>query len=177
MKHSHWIYVALLSLVATPALAATGNINLFYGEKTLDSDWGVWDTQREYGLLIDTRGEGWPVSIAIDLFGSEDKESGITARTYEVDLGLRKVFNFTGPLHPYIGGGVAIIQADLDVPGTVIDDQGNGYWYGGGVFVTLGGSLNLGVDLRRSQADVDFGTSNSVNAGGDHVGVTLGFHF
>lgn len=177
MKHSRWIYAAFISLMATPALAATGNINLFYGDKTLDSDWGEWDTQREYGLLIDSRGEGWPVSVAIDMFGSSDKESGITARTYEVNLGLRKVFNFTGPLHPYIGGGFAYIQAERDLPGNSIDDQGHGYWYGAGIYITLGGRLNLGVDLRRSQADVDFGTSNSVNAGGDHAGVILGISF
>lgn len=176
-----FLFLSLFFSVAAAQNSTTGNVNVLLGNKTLDSaDWAPWDSQGEFGILIDVAGPTWPVAIAIDLLGSADEHLGITVSTSELDLGVRKVFDLTGSsLHPYLGGGLALITARIqdDWFGGEIHDDGTGIWLSGGFFVTLGESFNLGLELRHSAANVDFGTPYSADAGGSHAGVLLGYHW
>ncbi len=186
MKRSHWLCAAIFSLMSAPALAMTGNINGFFGQKALDEDdWGALDRQTELGLMIDTRDSRWPISIAVDLLASWDtvERTGtdLTGTTLELDLGVRKVFDISASaLHPYVGGGLAMVGVDLerDVASGMVsdDDTSAGYWVSAGAFWTFANNLNLGLDIRSSAATVDlFG--NSVKAGGVHAGILLGYHW
>lgn len=186
MKRLNWIFAALFFSMAAPAFAGvTGNVNLFLGEKNLDSDWGIYDDQGEFGILFDISGDYWPVSIAVDLLGSAHTEEywwgDATASTGELDLGVRKVFDIPGTsFHPYVGGGLAFVSAryeETDYYGTIYtEDDGTGIWLNGGIYWTLGRSFNLGLDLRHSQADVTL-DGVEVDAGGTHGGILLGYHW
>lgn len=183
MKRSHWLYVAAFSLISTPVLALTGNANGFLGQKTLDSDdWGPLDQQLEGGVLFDIRDNHWPISFAADLLVSSDTAdtpSGeITGVTLELDVGVRKVFDISGnALHPYVGGGLALISADIEnAAGFSDDDSGTGYWVSGGAYWTFTNNINAGLDVRYSNADVDV-FNTTIEAGGTHVGVMVGYHW
>ena len=163
----------------------TGNVNFFLGQKTLEeNDWAPADEQAEFGVLVDFKQSHWPVSIAIDLLGSIDKVTvsgvDIEGSTSEFDIGVRKIWEVANSsIRPYIGGGLAFINAEIKATGfnTVSqDDNGTGIWLNGGVYWTLGQHFNLGLDLRYSQADVTvFGVD--VDAGGTHAGIILGYHW
>jgi hypothetical protein len=180
------ILAVILVLFSVNAFAGswTGNANLFLGQKKLNkNDWDPADKQAEAGLLFDFRPVEWPVSIAIDLLASEDKVTvaglKIKASTTEADLGLRKIWEISGSsIRPYIGGGVAFVNAKLKERNTnvSIDDNGTGYWLDGGAYWTFNESFNLGLELRYSNADVTLLGSN-VKAGGTHAGVVLGYHW
>lgn len=188
MKKLKWFWMAVLALAATPALAVTsGNVNIFLGGKTLDSnDWKApYDDQAEFGILFDVRGEQWPVSIAADLLVSAHTESTVlgdyTEGTTELDLGVRKVFEFEGSIvHPYVGGGLAFVSGFRELAiGSYIgteEDNGTGIWLNGGIYLTLGQSFNLGLDFRRSSGDVTLG-GKTIDAGGTHAGLLLGYHW
>lgn len=187
MKRWNWLYLTLLLLAAVPAFAATGNVNLFLGQKSLDSsDWNApYDDQGEFGVLFDFRGESWPLSIAVDLLGSARTVDygwfDRIASTTELDFGVRKNFDFPGSsAHPFIGGGLAIVTARLeDTSGLgtfYVDDSALGVWLNGGIYWTLGEHFNLGLQARYSQADVTL-AGVSVNAGGTHAGIMLGYHW
>ncbi len=183
MKKILAVILMLFSINAS-AGAWTGNVNLFLGEKKLDKDdWDPADKQAEAGLLVDFRPAEWPVNIAIDLLASEDKVTilgiKVKATTTEVDLGIRKIWELSGSsIRPYIGGGVAFINAEIEERSTNIsvDDSGTGYWLNGGVYWTFSESFNLGLELRYSKADVTF-LGSDVKAGGTHAGVILGYHW
>ena len=162
----------------------TGNVNFFLGQKTLDEDdWTPLDKQAEFGVLVDFKQQSWPVSIAIDFLGSIDveTESGIDLEgsTTEFDVGVRKIWEVAGSsLRPYIGGGLAFINAEFKATNFPVSDSdsGTGIWLNGGVYWTLGQHFNLGLDLRYSQADVTlFGEEGE--AGGTHAGIILGYHW
>lgn len=192
MKRMKWSWIAALALMTSPALAAAGgNVNLFLGGKTLDNDWAPFDEHGEFGILIDVGDEYWPVNFAIDLLGSSkqiDYWDGYTyTSTSEIDIGARKVFDIYGTtLHPYAGGGLALVSARIEdayynwdpVCGYLCadEDTGLGIWLNGGIYMTLGQSFNLGLDLRYSQADVTLGGA-TVDAGGTHAGILLGYHW
>lgn len=194
--------VAALLLLSVPAFAVEGSVNLLLGQKSLESrDWGpdnpnlyledYYDQQDEFGVLVDLRGDYWPISLAIDILGSSyevDYWNGYTlASTSELDLGGRQIFNIYGTsLYPYVGGGVALVSARIeDVwyyggPCGYYDcgdeDSSIGFWVNGGIYWALPGQFNLGIDLRYSDATVTF-NGRDLNAGGSHAGITFGFRW
>jgi opacity protein-like surface antigen len=166
--------------------SGSGNLNILFGNKTLDSDWEPVEKQSEFGMLLDFKQEGWPVSMAMDVLSSSgDKTiSGIklTGKTTEIDIGVRKIFDFGNdiPIKPFIGGGIAIIKAEIEAslgPYSASEsDTGTGMWFNIGAYMTLNEQFNLGFEIRQSQADVSFAGIDA-KAGGAHAGLLIGLHW
>jgi hypothetical protein len=90
------ILIAALALLLPTSALAGGEINLFYGQKSLEEDdWGPLDTHQAIGLEL-TFGHEWPVAVAIDFFKTEDDTTfegfKITGETLEIDGGVRYLF-------------------------------------------------------------------------------------
>jgi hypothetical protein len=169
----------------------TGNINVFLGGKNLDhDDWEPADKQGELGVLFDLRDNDWPLSVAVDLLGAAAEETDYapllgtiaTMKSYtsEVDIGVRKIWEISPNIRPFIGGGLSFISAEIRVITTstkqVDDDYGTGFWLGGGVYWIIGEQFNIGVELRTSAARMHLlGTDK--RAGGGHLGMLLGYHW
>lgn len=177
----------LAYLTGSPALADElageydGNVRLVFGQKRLDNDWNTVDRQNEIGVLFDIKKTSWPVSIAFDvLFSGEDKNAAGTERSHtsEQHLGIRKFWTVKDSnFHPYLGGGVAFIQADYEVIGSEqYDDSAVGAWLGTGVDWHLSPKMSLGVDIRYSTADVTI-FNEDIDAGGMHTVLTLGYRW
>lgn len=192
MKRIFQVVMASCLLWAGQALAVQGNVNFLLGQKTLDSnDWAPYDEQGELGVLFDIRDDYWPVSLAVDLLGSAKTRDywwgDATASSGELDLGVRKVFDITGAsLHPYVGGGLALINAryeenDYTFGTWSTSDSGSGVWLNGGIYYSFGEHFNLGLDVRFSRADVTlldyFGNPVNVSAGGNHAGLVMGYRW
>ncbi|MFC1688649.1 outer membrane protein [Pseudomonadota bacterium] len=180
--------LGLMALVASMAVSPVladeydGNVRLAFGQKRLDSDdWNTLDRQNEIGVIFDLKKASWPVSIALDLlFSGEDKNVPGAERgsTFEQHLGVRKIWAINdSKFHPYLGGGIAFIQADYEVIGSSKEDDGGvGGWIGAGVDWHLSKRMSLGVDVRYSKADVTI-NNNDVDAGGLHSVLTLGYRW
>lgn len=179
-KLALFLCLSLLSSVAAAQNATTGNVNLFLGGKTLsEADWGIWNEQGEFGVLIDVQTAGMPVSFAIDLLGSAEERYGLLVSTSELDFGLRMIFDVDGTtLHPYVGGGLGFMGGRIEDTwfGGEDEDTSMGLWLNGGVYVTLGEHFNLGLDLRYSSAEVTL-LNTPVEIGGNHAGLLLGYHW
>lgn len=180
------ISAVFLALVFTSSHASgsSGNINFFIGTKSLEkSDWEPVDEHAELGVLVDFKAPDWPVSFAIDFLVSGAKESqlglDIEGRTSEIDIGVRKIFDdHNSSVRPYIGGGLALISAEIEATNFSIsdDDRSLGIWLNGGVYWTLNQSFNIGIDLRYSKAEVTLFNVDG-EAGGTHIGLMLGYHW
>ncbi len=175
------------SLASSPVLAdeQDSNVRLLVGQKRLDSDdWNTLDRQNEIGMIFDIKKTSWPVSIAFDvMFSGEDKNKPNTERGYtsEQHLGIRKIWTMNhSTFHPYLGGGVALIQASYEKPGVIgsvkEDDNAIGAWIGTGADWHLSPKMSLGIDIRYSQADVTI-FNKDLKAGGLHTGITLGYRW
>lgn len=181
---------ALLLTLLLPMIEASkadhwsGNISGYLGQKQLnDEDWSPLEKQMSLGMILDVKRQSWPMSIAFDLIGSADiEENGANkqeAYTIEKHLGVRKTFEPAGmPVKPYIGGGLALINAKLkdrtSSTSTSVDDDAVGTWLGAGAYLPISSNFQLGIDVRYSQADV---TLDQVEheAGGLHWGATAGY--
>ncbi len=177
--------------LATQAHAWSGNINLFLGAKALDeNEWAPLDSQSELGILFDFKGAHWPFSIAIDYLRSKDDEAffnpftgnvgNLEGKTSELNIGIRKILDHHSNVRPYLGGGLALIRAEMSLSERGIrvsdNDRSVGFWVNGGIYWTLADIFNIGVDLRYSKADVTlFGVD--AGGGGAHAGLLLGFHW
>jgi opacity protein-like surface antigen len=187
------IVIALLSVVPATSYAQswTGNVNVFLGAKNLDSDdWAPADDHGEVGLLVDFKRDTWPVSVAIDLLNSSgddtafDPFTGVAfdfeAETTELNVGVRKIWDQSAYIRPYVGGGLAVIKAEAKASafGAAFseDDSSPGFWLNGGVYWTLAKAFNLGLDLRYSKAEVTIAGVDA-DAGGTHFGLLLGYHW
>ena len=158
----------------------TGNINVFLGAKALEDEWEPAEEQSEFGIEFDFKQDGWPVSIAIDyLSGSGDGTLGgieFESETSELNLGVRKIWDTSPRVRPFIGGGIAFITGEFSGLGLSEEDDAVGAWIGGGVYWTLGEHFNLGLEGKYSSADVTlFGLE--VDAGGGHFGLLVGYHW
>ena len=177
------VIVMVLLSATSHAQQWTGNVNGLLGGKQLDrDDWGSAAAQTEIGILVDFGKTQWPVSIAIDLLRSDipfaELFSFSDGETTELNLGVRKIWDQRARTRPYIGGGLAIISADISarVLGVFVseNDAGEGLWIDGGVYWTLGEALNVGLDFRYSQADITF-SGFDADAGGRHTALLLGY--
>ena len=182
------ILIALVMLLISFCACAQPivNLNLFLGVKQLNQKDLISSSeeQGELGFMIDYSRPGWPVTIAVDfLVASEntnylggDREYQSSSR--ELDLGLRKYIDMGGSLYPYIGGGIARTTIEYSTRYIFThstDGSGVGYWLGAGVVWRLE-NLNIGLDFRRSEVDVEFGDAPPSDAGGNHVGLIIGIH-
>lgn len=165
----------------------TGNISGYLGQKSLDdNDWDNLDRQGSLGMIFDFKKQSWPVSIALDVIiaGNEDKDDGIKTEggSLEAHIGVRKIFELSNSsIRPYIGGGIAIIGTSIRnrSGGSTIskdDETATGAWIGGGMYYAATKSLNVGLDLRYSEADVEIFDEDR-EVGGIYTGVTVGYHW
>jgi len=173
----------------------TGNLNLFAGAKFLDKDdWEPVDKQAQGGVLIDFRHRVLPFNVAIDILYSRDEDdvdvevlnvgwvtTRVEGETMEVDLGLRKIWEQPRLLRPFLGGGLAIIRAEVEASArgesTSDTDTALGVWLDTGAYVTLAERWNLGIDGRWSWAKSDMLGVDDGDVGGWHLGVLVGVHW
>jgi hypothetical protein len=175
-------------LLLVPAAAAaaemSGNLNLVGG-------WRVMQNQKEWegvqhgdaiGLEATWGGKDEPIHFATDFFVTTSSESTSTGtyklKTYEVAIGLRKVWNAKW-LHPFAGAGFSWLH-DIEVlPENTEDardrDSALGIWMGGGVFARLAEHLNLGVSARFTPGRDVFIHGQKKNAGTVIYGFVVGY--
>jgi hypothetical protein len=185
------VALAFWVVAASSVLAAgvEGNINLIFGQKYLDEDdWAPVEDQAALGVMFDITPAGSPIAFAIDFLATEDsadvylgngRSFEATGETREIDLGIRW---YTPPsmFRGYIGGGLALISAEITVSefgyDASEDDDAVGFFINGGFVVTLARHLNLGLNARYSQAEVDI-AGYDIEAGGFLLAGLVGFHF
>lgn len=171
----------------------SGNINLLLGSKGMsEQDW-LATSHGEVGILLDFGRAEWPVNIAIDMLRSRGEFSGYAYApgpgivyveeemlTREMNLGVRHYFEPGSNMHPYIGGGLALISLEVETnigPGLLGYDEGKGggIWLNGGIKWQLD-AFNLGFDIRISAADVELDVGE-FSGGGGHAGLLMGYHW
>ena len=162
--------------------------NILLAEKFLGyHDWGPNDRQGEIGLLTNWQRRGWPVVIAAD-FLAASREASVgnisynnqQARTFELDLGARKLWTPVQSVRLFAGGGPSFMYAYLDniTPSGngVSRSTGEGVWLDAGLLWAFTQVFNIGIDGRYSYGTVNiFGIDR--NAGGLHIGIFGGYHF
>ena len=144
------------------------------------------DGQAALGFTYYTIPNDWPVELEFSLQyagwddGSYEHDPTVESTNLELSAGLRRVF---GPpdreLRPYLGGGVAWVDADLDDDflGISGDDSSFGYYLHAGVVMPAGGMSYWGIDFRALfGADLDLGFAGD---DGDYfqIGFFWGFGF
>lgn len=166
----------------------TGNISGIIGQKDLEEkDWPEHDEHGAIGMLLDVKKKDWPISIAIDLFGTGDEDKSSNPRyegyTAEANIGLRKIFQLpiqNCRLRPYIGGGIALINAEEKMTTTQLtrsdEDSDTGYWLGIGSYYTVSERFHVGIDVRYSEAQVDL-FEEEREVGGMMSGITVGYRW
>jgi hypothetical protein len=169
----------------------TGNINVMLGKKDVDnSDWNPITYLHEGAISLDIKEYSWPISLctayyvgthskSVDLYGY-DVDLELT--TKELDLGIKKIFSNESGFNFSLSSGVSAISVEtlMSVDGIgdyVQDDNVIGLWLGSEVYYTICNVFNVGMNFKYSAAQADFGSGSSVNVGGIHYGLLLGYHF
>jgi opacity protein-like surface antigen len=198
MRRSGILFTVLalvLAFAATQIPAAKNSFNFFIGHKSIDDLEDIdLDSQVDFGIEMSFAGDDWPVAIAVDLLGSSASEDvsipsyyyygsydvDVESTNWELDFGVRKTWEFASPVRPYFGGGIALgrgeLEVDFDGLSASDDENGIGYWIGGGVYWKIGNSFNLGLNLRHSKIDVEI-EGDDLDIGGTHVGLVLGWGY
>jgi hypothetical protein len=159
----------------------TGNVNAAVGIKYFDNV--VWDSagQLETGIDIDFRHKSWPVNVAVGISGAAE----LDVTTTEMRLGVRKIFEATPRMRPFIGGGLDYVSAERDEffsfsPEDNDSDTGLGGWISCGIYWTFADWFNAGFELQYSYVPVTLsdGTGNeeTANVGGIHLLFLIGYH-
>jgi hypothetical protein len=175
--------LALLFFVAGligPTLAhadSKGNVNFIIGGKGLDSDWEPNEDQGEFGAEVTWGPADWPIAFATDILASSAGGDllgiEINDQSSELAFGVRKIWE-AGRARPYIGGGIAKIDAQREANGVTNEDSTLGGWIGAGIFWRLGSRFNIGLAARVSRGEVTVATTKG-EAGGSHAGLILGW--
>lgn len=193
-----WVFILLPNTLLCEEVPETsswsGNANLFMGVKLLEEqDWEPVDRPAEGGILLDLKHRRIPFSFALDFLYSRDEERlgvsmldvgafGATSRSriYEVNIGIRKIWHVLDSVRPFVGGGLAVVNAEIKTHMLGVefsdDDYSYGAWVDFGFYVTLKEHLNLGIDARWSKSRVDLLDING-DAGGWHFGGLVGCHW
>ena len=89
---------------------------------------------------------------------------------------VRKMFG-ERKVQPYVGGGLAYIDGEIEVSSVSVSYAGIGFWANGGVLFRIGSRFNLGIDVRYSDAEIEPLPGAKLDAGGTHVGLLVGFRW
>jgi hypothetical protein len=154
-----------------------GSVNFILGGKSLDSDWEPNEDQGEFGAEVTWGPADWPIAFATDILASSAGADllgiEINDQSSELAFGVRKIWE-AGRARPYLGGGVAKLDAQRERGNVTEDDTTLGGWIGGGIFWRLGSRFNIGIAARVSRGQVTIGGEDK-EAGGSHAGLILGW--
>jgi hypothetical protein len=191
------ILVAALSFSWTSSVFAQfvqqddllGNINFFFGQKTLDKDdWEPVHEQSEFGIELDLRDPKSSTGFIVGYFLSSksvflsDYDLELEGKTIEINIGGRKdLIDHPSPLNPFIGGGFSIVKAEARLTDTLGNslsgsDTGLGLWLDAGVRWMFKNQLTLGGKVAFSHSSLS-SSDISIDAGGLHYGLLAGFHW
>ena len=161
----------------------TANFNFLLGEKIFnENDWGSNEDHFEFGLSLDFRHLSWPLNLAIGYFTSDgpgNTNDGLS--TSELNFGVRKIWDRTFYMRPFIGGGISHITVTQSTPGTNLfeyskeHDAGVGGWMSGGIYWTFN-HYNVGFEAGYSRAKTRI-SGLDVDAGGIHLKALGGYHW
>jgi opacity protein-like surface antigen len=184
------IALALVSLTACaaqstsePQAAAKENrIAVYLGQRTLDrGDWDPVEEQPTAGIEYVRETAGMPVGLEVGLMGSSDDDeiagTDVTGSTVEFYAGIRKTFGY-GLVRPYLGIGLAHIDAKVDVDGVGDEDDSSfaGYAHGG-IDFDVTQSFFVGLDVRALFfSAIEIGSENG-DADYVQLALRLGFAF
>jgi hypothetical protein len=190
MRNWMWILLGLF-FVCTPARGDdwTGNASLMLGGLSLkNSSWWPAEKQNVAGIQFDVGQADWPLNLAVNVLGGSGEgvifapggQTTVVSRTGELDLGARGIWAPTKRLRPYLGGGVAFVNATMELDTaagrSTYSDGGVGIWLDCGVYVTLRDAFNVGLDFRISGANIHLdGQDTSTNNGA--LSLIAGYHF
>ena len=187
-------FFLLLGLPARRAAAEEkrwiGNVNLLLGAKTLEKDdWEPAEKQGEVGFELDFKRPDWPLSVALDLLGAAGEGTvyepsfgniKFESETSELCVGIRKIWDGSGSVRPFVGGGLALVKATgkATLFGLPLSDSGtgSGFWLDAGIYWTLSEAFNLGLEFRTSSGKATI-FDQEIKAGGRHAGLLLGWHW
>jgi hypothetical protein len=161
-------------------LIPQGTARIFLGWKGLDQDdWEPVESQGEFAILADFGPPEWPVRLAVDLrfaASAEEDVDGLDAvsASWELNFGVRQIFETGTNVRPFIGGGLSLGGAALDIEIDDDSDAGLGFWVDFGVDFDLGGPVSVGLELCLSYIPIEIAGVDT-NAGGVHFGFTAGF--
>jgi opacity protein-like surface antigen len=174
-----------------------------------ETDFSLSD-QFEWGIASSFGNVDWPVMIAVDLLMADSDDSytyeGFYDYTYSVEIettelavGVRKFWAVNDKFEPYVGGGLAYVKAEACLEFTSdaapfkqysdslsFDENDIGYWINGGGMWRFNDKFHLGIDVRYSDAKVDFDDvdlekqpegSGEFEAGGFHYGILFGYRW
>jgi opacity protein-like surface antigen len=181
-------------MCAIPQARASGNIDLFLGQKNLDKDFGSGrniEDQDAIGLFFDWGQESWPVHIALDLLvGSKDNNGDnfdvdLDGSTAEILVGVRWYPAKASDTHwmPHLGGGLGLISGKVKADDSAasddlrFDDSKLGLWGDAGVQYRFGKHFKVGGRVKYSRAKVDNpgGNVKEIEAGGLSYGIDGGW--
>ena len=145
-----------MAAAVAPALAE-GNANFVFGGRWLsEDDWDPLDEQGAFGVTVDFGKADWPIHLEAGFMGSgKEEEEGafdLTGTLAEVSFGVAKIWKLD-KVRPFVGGGISLVTAELDVdgPGALdadLEDSGGAFYGHGGVFWRIGSRFNIGGDFR-----------------------------
>lgn len=192
-------YVPIETESGNGGSAWTGNVNFGAGIKFLDKDdwepYGFTD-QTFMRIAMDVRQRKWPINLALDVtyaFAPEvlvdlrgdgtTEDLGIPLQnvvTYDVNLGVRKIFDFRlYSVRPFFGGGFGRVTTQWTFKGELFDElyrQGKiGIWCNGGIYWELDRHFNIGLEYLFSWASIEL--LGKRNHGGHHADMIVGYHF
>ena len=178
--------IIIAFLLVCNCYAVDGNINVTLGMNFMDNDdWKPLDEQKEIGVNIDLCGNA-PIALTLGYCRSSDGENidglDIDTSASEIRVGIKKIWEVDDNVNLFLGGGYTHIAVDADISNgeqylsVNDDDSAHGGWIGCGAYMTINETVNLGVQVEYSRADVElFGVG--ADAGGTHVALIVGYHF
>ncbi|MBU0483138.1 MAG: hypothetical protein KKB30_01320 [Proteobacteria bacterium] len=196
----------LIQLSPSPAEAGEWltSVNAALGFKVLDQDqWGPRPTTGEVAIMGSIEKNSWPLALSLDMFYSKTETlifSGETSfqasdgfggftiapythidlniRTWEIDLGVKKIWRDFETVRPYLNGGLSLIGAEGEMTQTenIYSNNGTafGLWAGLGANLVFNESLNIAFEVRRSEAKADMTIGPPVKIGGMHYHFIIG---
>lgn len=131
--------------------APSSMISVSLGQRFIDDDFEPVEDEFTYGVEFSKDLPSAPLWWEVGFFASDDEDSGTNAEgsTQEFYGGVRRYFEDPGSkLHPYVGGGLSFMNAELD--GGFIEDDDNviGLYVHGGAVYDITPEWALGLDLR-----------------------------
>ncbi len=156
--------LALVVALSTALTFAGGNVNFFVGQRLFTDDdidgleLEAFDEHTAYGASVDFDVQGWPIDLvgalhyssrdeSDDFFGLDEEVSYL-----EMSFGVRRTWRADRGPRPYVGGGLARVDSDIELSAGGFsldgDDDDFGIYGEGGIYWRIGDAFNLGWGTR-----------------------------